>query len=109
MTDVSPRESTGLRELARRAMREHDLEPDFSPAALRELAAIDGPALPDGDVRDLRDLPWVSIDNDDTRDFDQLSVVQRRDGATRVLIAIADVDSLVHPDTALIGPAFPTA
>jgi exoribonuclease-2 len=105
MIDGSSRQATALRELARRAMLQHDLEPDFPPAALRELATIDGPARPGAGVRDLRDLPWISIDNDDTRDLDQLTVVQREGGAQRVLVAIADVDSLVHRDTALDGHA----
>jgi exoribonuclease-2 len=83
--------------IARRLMREHGLEPDFSPAALQQLGAIGGPAREGGrEIRDLRHLPWCSIDNDDSRDLDQLSVAQPHSGGiVRILVAIADVDAVV--------------
>jgi exoribonuclease-2 len=50
----------------------------------------------------MRDLPWCSIDNDDSLDLDQLSVsAPGPDGATRILVAIADVDALVARDGAI--------
>jgi exoribonuclease-2 len=56
----------------------------------------------DPTARDLRDLLWCSIDNDDSRDLDQLSAAERRpDGSTTVRVAIADVDALVKKDTAI--------
>jgi exoribonuclease-2 len=56
----------------------------------------------DDGVRDLTGLSWCSIDNDESRDLDQLSVADDAgDGATTVLVAVADVDVLVKPDTAL--------
>jgi len=89
-----------LGELARQAMIQRGLEPDFPRAAVRQLAAIDGPAPADGALRDLRLLPWASIDNDDSRDLDQLTVAEERPGgAVRVLVAIAEVDALVAKDT----------
>jgi VacB/RNase II family 3'-5' exoribonuclease len=88
-----------LRDIARRAMRERDFEPDYSPEAMAEASALDGPAADGEGVRDLTSLPWASIDNDDSRDLDQLTVAhpgeRGKDGAIRVLVAIADVDSLV--------------
>jgi exoribonuclease-2 len=86
-----------LAEIARRAMREHGLEPDFPSAALAQLRAIGGAAAAaGGDFRDLRALLWCSIDNDESRDLDQLSVAEvLAGGATRVLVAIADVDATV--------------
>lgn len=83
-----------LEQTARRAMREHGLEPDFAEAALAQ-AAQASIAGSDG-LRDLRSLPWSSIDNDESRDLDQLEVIESstHDGA-RVLVAIADVDALV--------------
>ena len=53
------------------------------------------------DARDLRDLPWASIDNDDSRDLDQLSVAQPQGDAVRILVAIADVDAVVHRNSPL--------
>jgi VacB/RNase II family 3'-5' exoribonuclease len=98
-----PPRAADLRAAARQAMRDHGLDPDFPAAALRELAAIRGPAVADDPaIRDQRDLLWSSIDNDDSRDLDQLTLAEPLPGgATRVLVAIADVDALVHPGSAL--------
>ena len=73
------------------------LDPDFSPAALAEVRALAGPPGGDGEpTRDLRSLLWCSIDNDDSRDLDQLSVAEPAgDGAVKVMVAIADVDAAV--------------
>jgi VacB/RNase II family 3'-5' exoribonuclease len=86
-----------LRQIARRAMLARNLLPDFSAAALAQTNSIAGPAREASPaIRDLRSLLWASIDNDDSRDLDQLSVVQPlAAGAVRVLIAIADVDATV--------------
>src|SRR5439155_1061645 len=73
-----------LREIARRAMRERGLEPDFSPTVLAETGAITKPAEDrDPAIRDLRGLLWASIDNDDSRDLDQLSVAEPAGAAAR--------------------------
>lgn len=90
-----------LHDIARRAMQERGLQPDFSAAALAQSRAIVGPAREsDPGIRDLCALAWCSIDNDDSRDLDQLTVaVPQRDGTTRILIAIADVDALVARGT----------
>ncbi len=83
-------------------MIEHGLAPKFPADALAELDRIDGPATPDGEpARDLRNLLWCSIDNDDSRDLDQLSVAEAVTGGVRVRVAIADVDSLVPRDSAI--------
>ena len=80
-------------------MRDRGFEPDFSGAAEAQVAALPGPAAPDG-RRDLRDLIWCSIDNDDSRDLDQLSVARGNStGDVTILVAIADVDALVQQDT----------
>ena len=57
-------------------MIERGLEPDFPAAARQELAAIHDPASATAGVRDLRDRLWASIDNDDPRDLDQLTVAE---------------------------------
>jgi exoribonuclease-2 len=84
-----------LEQIARRAMREQGLEPDFPDAALAQAAqATVGDS---SGLRDLRSLPWSSIDNDESKDLDQLEVIQSStDGVSRVLVAIADVDALVR-------------
>ena len=91
-----------LAAIARLAMIERGLEPDFPPAAQTELAAIVGPAgAPDGG-RDLGDRLWASIDNDDSRDLDQLTVAEPLAGdRVRILVAVADVDALVRKGSAL--------
>ena len=95
-----------LAAIARQAMIERGLEPDFPPAALQELAAIGGPAGATDDVRDLRDRLWASIDNDDSRDLDQLTVAESlAGGRVRILVAVADVDALVRKDSAIDGHA----
>ena len=78
-------------------MLEHGLEPDLPPEAATQLRAIAAPAVEHGpQIRDQRALLWCSIDNDDSRDLDQLSVAETLvDGAVRILVAIADVDATI--------------
>jgi exoribonuclease-2 len=91
-----------LQRIAHRVMRERGLEPDFSSAALLELNAIHGPAEPAAATRDLRSLLWCSIDNDDSRDLDQLTVAEAQpDGAVRLLVAVADVAALLRQGSAI--------
>jgi VacB/RNase II family 3'-5' exoribonuclease len=96
-----------LRAIARRAMIERGLQPDFSAAALAETAALaERVVATDPTVRDARSLPWVSIDNDDTRDLDQLSVAEPlAGGVVRLLVAVADVDATVADGSAIDGHA----
>jgi exoribonuclease-2 len=84
-------------------MVERGLSPDFSPAAMAELAHIQCAATDQHTcVRDLTRQLWVSIDNDDSRDLDQLTVAKPHpDGSVTLLVAIADVDALVTKDSAL--------
>ena len=82
-------------------MIERGLAPAFPPAALAELARIESSVADTVGVRDLRARLWSSIDNDDSRDLDQLTVAEPlTGGATRILIAIADVDALVAKGSA---------
>src|SRR4029453_18227661 len=95
-----PTQRSVLAAIARRAMLQHGLEPDFPPDAVAEAARLHD--APIGDVRDLRQLPWSSIDNVESRDLDQLEVCRdSTDGFERVLVAIADVDVLVPRESAL--------
>ncbi|MBV8517908.1 MAG: RNB domain-containing ribonuclease [Acidobacteria bacterium] len=90
-----------LDEIAHDAMRDKGLEPDFGPDVQRQLAGINGPARDsDPSVKDLRSLAWCSIDNDDSRDLDQLTWAETLpDGNIRVLVAVADVDAVVKKGT----------
>ncbi len=90
-----------LAALAHKAMLARGLAPEFDGRATAELAAIRGPAPAPVAARDLRDLPWCSIDNRESRDLDQLSVAVDRPGGPVVLVAIADVDALVRAGSAL--------
>ena len=104
MTDPAGRPHRSiLRGIAHRAMLERGLVPDFPLQALAELDGIHGPATrTEESTRDLRNLLWCSIDNDDSRDLDQLTVAEAMpDGAAKVLVAIADVDAVVKKRSAL--------
>ena len=94
-----------LHRLARQSMLAHGFQPDFGPAVLKELAEPKAhpPALvPDSGVRDLRHLLWSSIDNDSSRDLDQIEVVERlSNGNARVLVGIADVGAFVPKHSAI--------
>jgi exoribonuclease-2 len=92
-----------LKRIAHRVMLERGLVPDFPPQALAELDRIHGPATQaEGSTRDLRNLLWCSIDDDASRDLDQLTVAEAMpDGAAKALVAIADVDALVKKQSAL--------
>jgi exoribonuclease-2 len=84
-------------------MRSNGFEPDFSAEVMREVASLEAPAIDrlPRDIRDLRALPWSSIDNRKSRDLDQIEVAERLvDGSIRLLIGVADVDSLVPLDSA---------
>jgi exoribonuclease-2 len=91
-----------LQEIARRVMTEHGLEPDFAPAAIAEAGAIKPAGAGGSKSRDLRALLWCSIDNDDSRDLDQLSVAEALPGGSvKILVAIAKVTELVAKGTAI--------
>ena len=82
-------------------MSERGLQPEFPTGVERQLMAIAGPGSEaDPAIRDLTALLWCSIDNDDSRDLDQLTVCELLDqGAVKMLVAIADVDALVKKGT----------
>jgi exoribonuclease R len=88
-----------LRATAEQVMTENGFEPEFSAQVMAEVQKIDEPspnALPAG-VRDLRALPWSSIDNRESRDLDQVeATVRNADGSIRVSVGVADVATLVH-------------
>jgi VacB/RNase II family 3'-5' exoribonuclease len=96
-----------LRSIAHRAMLQRGLLPDFSPAVLAETGAIAEAPIENGaGIRDLRSLLWASIDNDTSRDLDQLSVSAPAPGGdVKVYVAVADVDASVKRRSAIDGHA----
>jgi exoribonuclease-2 len=89
-------------------MIEHGFQPDFPNGTQAELTAIqahpDMPAAPG--AKDLRNLLWSSIDNDTSKDLDQIEwAEQLPDGRIRVLIGVADVDARVNAGTVIDGHA----
>jgi exoribonuclease-2 len=82
---------------ARREMIERGFQPEMPPDALQQLQRISGE--PDRSLPDLTALPWSSIDNDDSRDLDQIEWAERVPAGIRVLVGVADVDSCVARGT----------
>src|SRR5579872_33122 len=91
-----------LQATAKQIMQEHGFNPDFPVEVSTQLASLGQPSriLSDKNVRDLRSLLWSSIDNDTSRDLDQIEVAERvSNGDVKVLIGIADVDAYVAKQT----------
>ena len=92
-----------LQATAKEVMLAHGFEPDFPPQATKQGAQLKQhppQVAAAADVRDLRDLLWSSIDNDTSRDLDQIEVAERlADGAVKILIGIADVDAFVPKES----------
>jgi VacB/RNase II family 3'-5' exoribonuclease len=100
-----PRQSHRLRlqAIAHRVMIERGFFPEFSDDVLAETQRLTQAATTsDTTIRDLRALLWCSIDNDDSRDLDQLSVAELlADGTVKIFVAIADVDAFVTKGSAV--------
>jgi exoribonuclease II len=104
MMQRAPEPRRILREIALHALRERGLVPDFPFDALAEANALREDTWMDRDgapVQDLRQLPWLSIDNEGARTLDQITAAEARGPAVRLLVAIADVDALVPSGSAL--------
>jgi exoribonuclease-2 len=102
----NPRPSSiNLQAIALQVMAAHGFQPDFPPEAQKQLADIGAnpPKLvPSDKVRDLRSLLWSSIDNDTSKDLDQIEVAERLpNGDVRVMVGIADVDAFVPKDSSI--------
>ena len=99
---MATKKTFNLVTLAKEVMQEKGLESEFSKEALARLSRITEAAKATPDMQDLRSLLWCSIDNDDSRDLDQLTYAEKEsDGRTTIWIAIADVDALVIKDSAI--------
>jgi VacB/RNase II family 3'-5' exoribonuclease len=93
---------------AHAAMIERGFQPDFPAGTDKELAAIvTQTGLPAGPgIQDLRNLLWSSIDNDTSKDLDQIEwAEQLADSRIRILVGVADVDARVHKGSLIDGHA----
>jgi VacB/RNase II family 3'-5' exoribonuclease len=92
-----------LQAIAKDVVQRHGFQPDFPPQVPQQLADLSAhpPQIAaTGDIRDLRNLLWSSIDNDTSRDLDQIEVAERAsNGDVKVMIGIADVDAFVPKQT----------
>src|SRR5688572_19060856 len=96
--------SNWLAERARRVLYENAFEPRFSNEALEQLNTLKNREtnLRTEGIEDLSSLLWSSIDNRTSRDLDQVEWAERLpNNDIRVLVGIADVDSMVKKDTPL--------
>lgn len=90
------RTNIDLREIARLAMKERDFRTDFPPEVAAEVARASDPDLAAAGLTDLTGLPWCSIDNDDSRDLDQIECVTPGPAGTdRAYVAVANVSHYV--------------
>ncbi len=102
MHDANP-SHVDLQAIAKTIMEQRGFQPDFPAAVSGQLASLrqNPPQIAaGGDIRDLRNLLWSSIDNDTSRDLDQIEVAERAaNGDVKVMIGIADVDAFVPKQT----------
>src|SRR5436190_14232826 len=90
-----------LRELAKRAMIQRGFLAEIPNDARAEAETKKEPAFDALKIRDLRSWLWSSIDNDDSRDLDQIEYARSEAGGTRVYVGIADVDWFVALDSTI--------
>ncbi len=104
MHDANP-SHLDLQAIAKEVMQRHGFEPDFPaqvPQQLADLKAHPPQIAATGDIRDLRNLLWSSIDNDTSRDLDQIEVAERAsNGDVKIMVGIADVDAFVPKQSAI--------
>ncbi len=101
LEDMDPR--FDLAAAARQEMLHDGFQPDFAPGTEEQLAAIRSRPAPQPapGIEDLRAMLWSSLDNDTSRDLDQVEVAERVDGGIRVLVGIADVDWAVEKNSVI--------
>lgn len=99
MHDATP-SRLDLQTTAREIMMQHGFQPDFAPEVSQQVAGLKQQAPHSNGVRDLRNLLWSSIDNDTSRDLDQIEVAQGvSNGDVKIMVGIADVDASVAKQT----------
>lgn len=104
MSSFNERDTINLSEIASNVMLANGFLPEFPDDVNRELASIQAPAVPNtkSSYRDMRDRLWVSIDNDDSKDLDQLTLAEEvGSGRAKIFVAVADVTDLVSLGSAI--------
>ena len=103
--NTTPIRNVDLQAMAKQAMLENGFEPEFPPQVqqqLGELKVHPPQVVPGANIRDLRNLVWSSINNDTSRDLDQIEIAERLpDGETKILVGIADVDTFAPKSSAI--------
>lgn len=101
-----------MRTVAHNVAVERGFDPDFGPDVMQEVRRVTSAGAPgmSANVRDLRALPWSSIDNDESKDLDQVEVAEALpNGAIRLMVGIADVDAVVPRGSAIDRHAYANA
>jgi ribonuclease R len=89
------------------AIRSHDLPQEWSPLVAAECKTlpVEVPEEAKQGRTDLREVPLVTIDGEDSMDFDDAVYCEPRGKGWRLLVAIADVSHYVQPGSALDAEA----
>src|ERR1700751_5100679 len=94
-----------LQAIAKQVMMERGFQPDFPLEVSQQLSTLRAHPpqfATTPDVRDMRNLLWSSIDNDTSRDLDQIEVAEQLpNGDVKIMIGIADVDTFVPQSSAI--------
>jgi len=94
-----------LQAIAKQVVQERGFKPDFEPEVQQQLASLRAhpPEIAAGkNIRDTRNLLWSSIDNDSSRDLDQIELAEKLpNGNVKVYVGVADVDAYVPKDSAI--------
>jgi ribonuclease R len=92
---------------ARFAILRHDLPQEFPPEVLdaANLFSPDVTAADHEGREDLRELPLITIDGADAKDFDDAVYAEAQGGGWRLIVAIADVSHYVRVGSAIDGEA----
>jgi len=90
-----------LQAIARETLLRFGFLVETPKAALAQLAQLSEPDFSRLPFRDMTGLRWSSIDNDDSRDLDQIEYIEAVAGGTRLYVGIADIGSFIERGSAL--------
>lgn len=97
-------------DLSELSILQHELPTDFSPNVLKDVGTLDCqsyvPDIDKGKRKDLRALPFVTIDGEDAKDFDDAVYAEPHKNGFKLMVAIADVAHYVKYGTMLDKEAY---